>query len=111
MRIVSHKRKWNWGTVQVHVEPPLIPLIKINNDEKLDKDFVKIELRGDINSEKSNLYKLKITLFDNSKYEEFLLFVRNLNMSLESSGMLKAGANIQYLSMLVRGEALRQFDT
>ena len=32
-------------------------------------------------------------------------------MNLEASGMLKSVTNIQYIRTLVRGEALRQFDT
>ena len=50
-----------------------------------------------------------MSLFDNGKPEEFLLFVRNFNMTLAASGMLEAGAKYQYLRTLVRGEALRQF--
>ena len=30
MKNISHKNKWNEGTVQVHVDPPPIPLIKID---------------------------------------------------------------------------------
>ena len=45
MKNISHKKKWNAGTVQVHVDPPSIPIIKINNDDKLDVGSVKIKLR------------------------------------------------------------------
>ena len=34
MKNVSHKKKWNVGLVQVHMEPPPIPLIKINHYDK-----------------------------------------------------------------------------
>ena len=40
MNNVSHKKKWNTETVKVHVEPSLIPLIKIKNDDKSDKSVV-----------------------------------------------------------------------
>ena len=40
MKNVSHKKKCNVGTVQVHVDPPPIPLTKSKNDEKLDKYYV-----------------------------------------------------------------------
>ena len=49
----------------MHVEPPPIPLIKSNNDEKLDKHCVKVILHRDLTSEKSDLYEFKIALFDN----------------------------------------------
>ena len=44
---VSHKKRWNTGTVQVHAEPHPIPLIKIKNGDKSDKDFVKIKFCKD----------------------------------------------------------------
>ena len=61
-------------------------------------------------SEKLDIYELKMTLFDNSKLEEFLLFVQNLQMTLEVSGMFAASAKIQYLRTLLRGKELLQLD-
>ena len=69
MNKVSHKNKWNSVTVQVHVEPPLIQLIKSKNDEKLNEYSVKIKLRRYTRSENSELYEFKMTLFDNSEPE------------------------------------------
>ena len=103
MKNFSHNNKWNLRTVQVHMETPLIPLIKSKNDEKSDKDFVKIKLRRYPMSEKLDLYDLKMSLFHNGKPEVFLLFISNSIMTLEVSGTLKAGANIQYLSTMVCG--------
>ena len=45
---ISHKKKWNAGTIQMHMDPSPIPLIKSNNGEKSDKDCVKIKLRRTI---------------------------------------------------------------
>ena len=83
----------------MHLDPHPIPLIKIKNNAKLDK-----YCRGLI-SENSDLYELKMALYDNSEPEGFLLLIWNLNMNLEASRILKAGANNQYLYTLVRGEA------
>ena len=66
MNNVSHNNDWNLGTVQVHEDPPPIPLIKINNDEKLDKGCVKIKLLREPESEKSDPYEFKMALFDNN---------------------------------------------
>ena len=52
-----------------------------------------------------------MSLFENGKQEEFLLFMRNFNMNLAASGKMETGKNIKYLRTLVRGEALRQFDS
>ena len=51
-----------------------------------------------------------MSLFDNGKLEEFLLFVCNFNMNLAESGMLEVDTEFQYLCTLVRGEALCQFE-
>ena len=70
MKKILHKRKWNVGVIQVHVDPPPIHLIKIKHDDKLDRDFVNIKLRRDPTSETLDLYEFKIVLFDNSNPEE-----------------------------------------
>ena len=87
----------------MQVEPPLISLIKIKNDDKLDKYFVQIKLRRDPTSENLDLYELKTALFDNGDHEELFLFIRNFNMSIEASGTLRPGEKVQYLCMLVHG--------
>ena len=61
---------------------------KNNNDDKLDKYFVKIKLCRDTTSENLDLNELKMALFDNGNLEEFLLFIKNFNMTIEASGML-----------------------
>ena len=73
---------------QSHVEPPLIPLIKRIYDGKSEKYFAKIELRRYPTSSTLGLYEFRISLFDNGYPEEFLLFVRNFNMTLVVTGTL-----------------------
>ena len=63
----------------MHMEPPLIKLIRSNNDDKLDIDCVTIKLRRDTTSEKSDHYELEMVLFDKSYPEELLLFIRNVS--------------------------------
>ena len=55
MKNVSHKKNRNMGTVQVHMEIPMITLIKNKNDDKLEKDCVKIKLHRDPTSQKLDL--------------------------------------------------------
>ena len=107
MTNIFNNEKWNSGTVEVHVDPPLIPLTKIKNNENLDKDFFRIKLRSNPRTQRLDLYDLylfKITFFDNRDPEEFLLIIRNFNITLEASGTLLAGAKIQHICTLVRGE-------
>ena len=51
-----------------------------------------------------------MSLFDNVKPKEFLLFVHNFNMPLTATWTLETGAKIQYLCKIVRVEALHYFD-
>ena len=81
MNNVSHKKNWNTGTLQMHVDRPPIPLIKIKKDDKSDKYLVNIKLRTDPMLENSDPYEFKMVLFDNWDPEEFLLFVCNFNMN------------------------------
>ena len=107
MKNFLHKKNWNTGVVQVHVEPLPIPLIKRKHDDKSDKDFVKLKLRRYLTSEQSDLNDFKMTFFNNGDQGNFLLFVRNFNTNLAASEMLKMHVKVQYLCILVCGEALR----
>ena len=66
------------------VEPPPTSLIKSKNEDKPDKYCVKTKLRRDQTSDKSDLYKFKIVLFDDRDPDEFLLFIKNFNMDIEA---------------------------
>ena len=103
-------KNWNWGTVQVHVEPPLIPLIKSKNNDKLDKYCVKIKLCRDLTSEKLDIYVFYMTFFDNGEPEELLLFIINFQITLEASWTITDDAKIQHIYTLVRGKVLHQLD-
>ena len=52
----------------------------------MKKYFVKTKFCRYTTSEKSALYEFKMALFENGDPEEFLLFVRNLQMKLKASG-------------------------
>ena len=56
------------------------------------------------------MYEFKMDLFDNGDPEEFI-FVINVKMMIEAPGMFISNKNIQYLCTILRGEALRKFDT
>ena len=100
---VSYKKKWN-AVIRTSARGSTPDSTNKKQEWwKLDKYFVKIKLFRDTKSEKSNLYELKMDLFDNGNPDEFLLFIHNFNTTLEEPGTLKAGANIQYLHTLLRG--------
>ena len=110
MNNVLHRKCWIQGAVKIHLDPPVIPLIKSKNDAKPDKDCVEIKMCRDLTSEKLDLYKFKIALFENSEPGKFLLFVKNLQKILKGSRTLNASEKIQYLHTILRGKALCQLD-
>ena len=104
-------KTFNQGAVQVHIQTLLIPLIKCKNDDKLDKYCVRIKFCRYPTSEKSDLYEFKIDLIDNRELEEFFLFIRNFQITIQASGTITTGTMIWYMLTLVRGKALRQLNT
>ena len=63
MKNVFNYNSCNSGTVQLHMETPPIPLIKIKIDEKLDNFFVRVKFCRYPMSQKSDLYEFKMNLF------------------------------------------------
>ena len=103
MKNVSHKKVCDSGKNPAHVEPLPIPPTKENYNGKSDEYFVNLKLRRDTTSSTLDLYEFKMSLFDHSKPEEFLLFIRNFNTTFVETGTLEMDANIQYLCTLVCG--------
>ena len=66
----------------------MIPLIKEKHNGNSDKYSIKLKLSRDPTLPTLYLYEFKMPLFENGKPEEFLLFVRNFNMTLPASGTL-----------------------
>ena len=81
----------------MQVEPPSTLLIKVKHCDKSDKDFVKLKLRRYMTSAKSDLYELKMALFNNVEPEELFLFVCNFNMPLAASGTMGTDTKVQYI--------------
>ena len=110
MKNITNNKKYNVRTIQVHMDPPTISLIKRMNGEKPNTDYVKIKIRRDPTPGKLDLYEFKMVFFDNIEPQEFLMFIRNFNMTLKASGTLKSSAKIQCLCTLTRGEEVHHFD-
>ena len=110
MKNVSHNKGWSTETNPSHVDTTSIPLIKETSTGKSDGDYVKLKLRRDLTSSTLDLYEFIMSLFDHGNPEEFLLFVRNFQMTLATTGTLETEAKVHYLCTIVRGEELNQFD-
>ena len=107
----SLNRIWITGAVQTYVDPTLITWIRTNNYKKPEKDSVKIKSNRDPTLEKLDMYEFKMTFFDNSKPEDFLLFVQNINMKLNASVTITSNKKLQYLHTILCVEVMLHFDT
>ena len=70
------------------MEPPTIPPIKETCNGKSDENLVKLKYCRYPKASTLDLYDFKMSLFDHGDLEDFLLFERNFNMTLASTGML-----------------------
>ena len=110
MRIIFHKKLWRSGINPAYVEPLPTTLIKETYNGKSEKYFVKLKLGRYSTSSTLDLYEFNMNLFDQGNPEEFLLFLRNFNMTLAEIGALEMDTKIQYLCRTVCGEVLHQVD-
>ena len=62
-------------------------------------------------SEKLDLNEFKMTLFDKGNPEEFLLFMKNLKMTIKALVNLTTRTNIMNPLTILHGEAIYQFNT
>ena len=88
----------------------MITLVKEISTGKSDGDHGKLKLRRDPASITSDLYEFRMSSFDHGEPLEFLLFVRNFQMTLTAMRTLETEAKVQYIHTLVHGELLRNFD-
>ena len=108
---IFHKKSWRNGEVQILVDLPPITLIKSKNDLKVENECIKIKLCRDPTPENSDTDELKMALFDNGETEEFLLFTKKINMTLDALGTLASNAKLQHICTILHGEAIHQFYT
>ena len=88
MKNVLNKKVWGTYTNPDRVEPPMIPLFKETPTVKSYGYYFKLKLCRDPTSSTSYIYEFIMSLFDHVKPEEFLLFVRNFQMTLADIGMI-----------------------
>ena len=103
MNNVLQKKGWGTDTNPSRVEPTLIPLIKEMFTGNPYGGYVKLKLSRDLTYGTSELYEIRMSLFDHGYSEEF-------QMTIAVTGTIETKVTVQYLCTLFRGEALRQFD-
>ena len=78
MKRVSHRRGWGADTNTAHVETPPIPLVKETSTVKSYGDYVKLKMHRDPTSSTSDLYEIRMYLFDHGAPEEFIFICAKL---------------------------------
>ena len=111
MNSAFHKKNWLLGDIKVHIETPPIPLIKCNTEKKSESALTKVKLRRNPTSFMLDIYKYKITLFENGKPVELPLLVRDFQKTTDITGETSTSGNIQCLHIFLHKEALNEFET
>ena len=94
--------------VKIHVDPPYIPQIKIKNDLKTEKYYVKIKFRRNPTSEKRSCMNLYLYFWKCQAERIQFFYCGIIRRCLERQGCFTEIANIQYLCNLLRGKALKK---
>ena len=102
--------KWLDADVQARIEPPPNPPIKATNGKTEEKNIIKIKMRREPASATSKTYELKVQTFENGIPEDFLQTTKGFKTAVDGTGTTSATGKFQFLRIMLRREALREFD-
>ena len=103
-------KKWINANVQACIEPPPIPLINTTAGKMKEFSFINIKMRQDSAAATSDNYKLKFQTFKIFKSEELLSMMKDFRTTTDGTDTTYATRNFQFLRIMLRGGALREFD-
>ena len=89
--------------VQADIEPPPIPLIKVELEEEKASDIIRINMRWNPKLSASEMYKLKISTFKNGKPEEFLALMNNFKNAIDRTGTTSMSGSINCIRTMLCG--------
>ena len=89
MKNLSRKKGWGMDTNLSHAKPPTIPLINEKYTSKSYGDYVKLKLCRDPTSSTSDLYYFRMYLLYHNEKEDFILFVRNSQITITATGTIE----------------------
>ena len=93
--------------VQALIEPPPIPLIKVDLEEERASNIIKVKMRRNPALAASETYELKMATFENGQPEEFLALLKNFKIAINGTGTTSVAGWINYLRTILRAEALK----
>ena len=95
---------------QSHIEPPMIPIIKVELEEERVSNIIKVNKRRKLDSATYDTYKLKMVTFENYQPEEFLALLNNFRIEINGTGTTSFYGRIKYIRTMLNVESLREFD-
>ena len=101
---------WLSADIQAGVEPPPIPLIKLELDDERTIYIIKVKMRRNISLAASKTYNINMNTLDDGQPEEFLSLLKNFNNATDGTGATNSSGRINYLHMMLRGHSLKVFD-
>ena len=101
---------WISSNFQARIEPPPIPFENSKEEIEHKSHIVKVSMRHNPTSLGSEIYKFKMTIFENDQTEELLQFLKNFKKAVNGTCNTAVIGRIYYLQILIRGEVLREFD-
>ena len=99
---------WLSSDMQACIDPPPILLIKLGVDYDRTTHIIKIRINP--SSVASETYNVNMNTFDYCQPEEFLSLLRNYNIVTDGTGTTTPYGCINYLRMMLCGQALREYD-
>ena len=101
---------WICAGVQARIEPPCIPLVKLEVEDECDTHCIKVNMRRNTSSEGPKTYNINMNTFDYGQPEDFLAILNNFKISIDGTGTTTPSGWIYYLSKIIFGQALRGSD-
>ena len=105
---------WLSADVQARIEPPPIPLIKVELEEERTSKIIRVKIRINPDSSMSETYEFKMARLKNGQPEDFLRPMKNFNIAINGRGTKSDSGQINYirtmLCTMLSGDALREFD-
>ena len=77
---------WISADVQACIEPPLIPLIKVELEELHATHIIRVEIQINPSQATPERYKLNISTYHNGKLEELHMLLRNFKVAIDITG-------------------------
>ena len=96
--------------VQEHIEPPPIPLGELELDKDRSTHIIKVKIQRNPTLEMPETYNINMPTFKDGQPEEFLALIKNFSIENDGTGMASPPGQIKHLHMMLRGDALREFD-